>query len=294
MPLVTVIIPTYNQADFLREALQSVVNQTITDWEAIIINNFSSDHTIDVVMEFKDDRIQLINFANSGVIGASRNKGIQKAKSTWIAFLDSDDIWYPEKLEHCLKDTSEVDVIAHRLEMIKDNSVIGKSAIVTASDFYYKKLIFARNCLTPTATIVRRKLLDKVGGFSEDKDKVTAEDFELWLKLSRDKARFRFHRKVMTKYRLHDSNNSGTIVCHMNATLSVIKKHYNLLKNKTVLDYILYRRIRAIQYYGAGRKFQKKGDRKNALQYFYKCFTRYSFYIKNYIAIIQLLFKQNF
>jgi teichuronic acid biosynthesis glycosyltransferase TuaG len=179
MPLVTIVIPTYNQADFLREAMQSVLDQTISDWEMVVINNFSSDNTIDVVKEFSDDRIRLINFANNGVIGSSRNIGIQKARSIWVAFLDSDDIWYPGKLEHCLKDASRVDVIAHRLEVIRNNSVIGTSAIVTANDFLYKRLVFGRNCLTPTATIVRKELLDKVGGFSENKEMVTAEDFDL-------------------------------------------------------------------------------------------------------------------
>ena len=71
-PLVTVVIPTYNQADFLREALQSVVNQDLADWQAVVVNNYSTDHTKDVVAEIADPRIQIIDFNNEGVLSLHR------------------------------------------------------------------------------------------------------------------------------------------------------------------------------------------------------------------------------
>ena len=73
LPSVDIIIPTYNQTDFLREALQSVVDQDYEHWNALVINNLSTDHTRAVVEDFKDPRINIIDFANDGVIAASRN-----------------------------------------------------------------------------------------------------------------------------------------------------------------------------------------------------------------------------
>ncbi|NDF83787.1 MAG: glycosyltransferase family 2 protein, partial [Actinobacteria bacterium] len=101
-PRVSVVIPTFNHAKLLKRALDSVVAQTFDNWEAIVVNNFSADETIDVVRSFNDDRITLINFSNNGIIAASRNQGIKAARGQYLAFLDSDDKWYPEKLEKCL------------------------------------------------------------------------------------------------------------------------------------------------------------------------------------------------
>ena len=102
-PFVTVVIPTLNHAKLLRRALYSVVAQTFDNWEAIVINNFSTDETIKVVESYQDDRIKLINFKNNSVIAASRNQGIKNARGIYIAFLDSDDNWYSEKLQKCVE-----------------------------------------------------------------------------------------------------------------------------------------------------------------------------------------------
>src|SRR5687767_4383972 len=94
-PLVSVIIPTYNHAPFLREALESLIAQDFRDWEALVVNNYSTDDTLEVVRSFDDRRIRVENFRNNGVIGASRNLGIRLSRGKYIAFLDSDDKWYP-------------------------------------------------------------------------------------------------------------------------------------------------------------------------------------------------------
>ena len=94
IPAVSIVIPTYNHGYFLKKCLQSVIDQTLTDWEAIVINNFSEDNTIDVVNSFHDPRIHLVNFKNNGIIAASRNEGIKISNADLIAFLDSDDSWY--------------------------------------------------------------------------------------------------------------------------------------------------------------------------------------------------------
>lgn len=98
--LVSIIMPSYNTAKFISETIESVLAQTYTDWELIIVDDCSTDNTDEVVKSFlSDDRIKYIkNEKNSGA-AFSRNRALCEAKGKWIAFLDSDDVWLPEKLE---------------------------------------------------------------------------------------------------------------------------------------------------------------------------------------------------
>ena len=105
-PFVSIVIPTYNHANFLGKALESVITQTFTNWEAIVVDNQSTDHTSQVISKFNDHRIKYIKISNYGIIAKSRNHGINVAKGEWIAFLDSDDFWPKEKLNLQIKDLS--------------------------------------------------------------------------------------------------------------------------------------------------------------------------------------------
>ena len=120
-PAVSIVIPTYNHAHFLKKCLHSVLDQTFSDWEAIIINNFSEDNTIEIVSNFQDPRIRLVNFRNNGIIAASRNEGIRLSRADVIAFLDSDDTWYPSKLSRCIEElTPERDLVCHAIRFVKN------------------------------------------------------------------------------------------------------------------------------------------------------------------------------
>lgn len=98
--LVSIIMPSWNTERFIAETIQSVIDQTYTNWELIIVDDCSNDDTDAVVASFKDDRIKYLhNEINSGA-ALTRNKAMREAQGEWIAFLDSDDLWAPEKLEH--------------------------------------------------------------------------------------------------------------------------------------------------------------------------------------------------
>ena len=97
--LVSIIMPSYNTAVFISETIKSVLAQTYTNWELIIVDDCSTDHTDEVIKSFSDNRIHYYkNICNKGA-AFSRNRALCKAKGKWIAFLDSDDLWMPEKLE---------------------------------------------------------------------------------------------------------------------------------------------------------------------------------------------------
>lgn len=101
--LVSVIMPSYNTADYISDSIKSVQNQTYENWELIIVDDCSTDATEKVVNSFNDSRIRFFkNEKNSGA-AVSRNKALREAKGKWIAFLDSDDLWMPEKLEKQIK-----------------------------------------------------------------------------------------------------------------------------------------------------------------------------------------------
>lgn len=101
--LVSIIMPSWNTSRFIAESIQSIIDQTYTNWELIIVDDCSTDNTDEIVESFNDERIRYIhNEVNSGA-ALTRNRALREAEGEWIAFLDSDDLWTPEKLEHQIK-----------------------------------------------------------------------------------------------------------------------------------------------------------------------------------------------
>lgn len=292
-PRISVVVPTFNQARFLGEALRSVCDQTVPDWEVLVINNHSEDETEDVVRSIEDRRIALTNFHNRGVIAASRNVGISKARGEWVAFLDSDDSWLPNYLERCMALADEADVIGVTIAMERDGEVQKILRAGPAHRATFRYLLYNGPCLTPSGTIVRRELLEKVGGFSEDPAFATGEDHDLWLKLAAQGARFQFVDDPLVRYRLHDSNSSRKVAQHMAAGLAILEAHFAKLDDKTLVDHVLYRRCRALYFYGAGRAFQRMGVPASALPLFGRSFVTFPFIARLYIAGFAALVGRN-
>lgn len=254
-PRVSIVIPTYNHAAFLREALESVRAQTIADWEAIVMNNYSTDDTVAVIEAFADPRIRLENFRNNGVIGASRNRGIALARAPYVAFLDSDDRWMPEKLARCLPLLDAgADLVSHGLRFFGERE--GDMFCGPAERASFDALLDQGSCITPSATVVRRSSIEAVGCFSEEPAVVTSEDYHLWIKMARSGARMEFIREVLGEYRIHSANQSGSVLRHLNSVLRVVDE---FLPESAVGVGARLRRRRCfgLAYYGAARGMQK-------------------------------------
>lgn len=121
----SIVIPLYNKENNIKQTLESVLNQTFTDFEIVIVNDGSTDKSRDAVLELSDPRIKLIDQENAGV-SAARNKGISESKGEWIAFLDADDIWKTNKLEevaNAIKQNNEISWLVTGLETIKGNQI---------------------------------------------------------------------------------------------------------------------------------------------------------------------------
>lgn len=286
-PVISIVIPTYNNADFIDAALQSVLNQTFSDWEAIIINNYSEDNTIALVEKYTDPRIKLINFRNDGVIAASRNKGISMAKGDWIAFLDSDDIWYPEKLEICLERLNETGAkaVCHNERWVTDQGYSRDVKYGPESRATYNSLLYDGNCISTSAVVVSRQALKNVNNFSVFPEYVNAEDYDLWMKLVKSGANFVFVDKLLGEFRIHPGGNTQSVLKSTNATISVIDSHYKSIGRKDLKRRFHHRKSVATALYGGGRLMQKQNQRLGALKLFVKSLITFPFKPYLYIAI---------
>jgi glycosyltransferase involved in cell wall biosynthesis len=229
-PFVSVVIPTYNHANFLGRALQSVLDQTYPNWEALVIDNHSQDNTSEVVKSFGDPRIRLLKIHNQGVIAASRNMGMREANGEWIAFLDSDDFWYPKKLETIMtavESNDAFDVLSN--DELKVDIKTGVKKVLRYGPYqkdFYKVLLVEGNRLSPSATLVRRDFLVQHGiAFDESQDYVTVEDYGLWLNLAYIGARFKFIHDVQGEYIIHGANNSAGLERHWRNVETLLHDH---------------------------------------------------------------------
>ena len=212
-PLVSIIIPSYNHGKFVDKALRSVLNQTYQNWEVILIDNQSTDQTNEILSKFKDSRLKFFKIDNNGIIAKSRNLGIKLSKGEWIAFLDTDDWWTSDKLSTCMDNiNNEVDFIYHNLEIKYDKpkfSLKGKKYKGRQLDkpILINLLvsgILEGNAIGNSSVIVRKKIINKVGGISENKDLVASEDYNTWLRIAQITDNFKYLKKKLGYYLIHD------------------------------------------------------------------------------------------
>ncbi len=250
-PLVSVVIPTYNHAHFLGRALESVISQTYQGWEALVIDNHSTDNTEELVAEFQDSRIRLLKIRNDGVIARSRNLGMQEARGDWIAFLDSDDLWYETKLATILPyitlPDSGYDVVSTD-EMTVDRDLGSKQVLRygPASRKMYRSMLLYGNRLSPSSTAVRRSfLVEHDLKFRELPAFVTVEDYDFWLNLANKGARFKFLPVVEGEYTIHSANASGDTDRHRQNLIALLKDHVFNVQQFEVDQERLWQRVYA-------------------------------------------------
>ena len=288
-PIVSVVIPTFNHAKLLKRALDSVVAQSFENWEAIVVNNFSTDETIEVVQSFIDDRIKLINFSNKGIIAASRNRGIQSVRGQYVAFLDSDDNWYPEKLQKCLQQTNNgAQFVCHGELWI--NSDLSTRAVMygPASRANYLSLLYRGNCISTSATFIETKLLQTVNGFDESAEIVTAEDYDLWMRLVATNPKTVFIPEILGEFHRLANSASSAVLRNLSSEKVVLQRHF-ALQPKSFSSKLKQRHRLAIAEYGAARQLTSKP--KQALSLFGNSVRLSPFVLKVYPALFLLMVK---
>jgi len=173
----------------LSEAIKSAVYQTYKNVEIIVIDNNSTDNTKSVVDSFHEHNVRLITVNNNGIIAYSRNIGIAQSKGEWIAFLDSDDSWHPNKLKECIDCINySVDIIYHDLIITQDryNFLPFKKRLTSRklSTPIVKDLLINGNALSNSAVMIRKSIFNAVGDINESGDMVGSEDYNYWLRCS--------------------------------------------------------------------------------------------------------------
>lgn len=249
-PLFSIVIPTYNHGHLIGRCLDSVISQTYTNWEAIVVNNFSQDNTVEVVESYGDPRIRLINFTNNGIIAASRNKGISEARGEWICFLDSDDWWTSDKLEACLPHLAGYDMIYHPLIVVKDIET-DTPTLTTGGPLpsapLYENLLYHGNCISNSSVAIRRTIVERIGPLNEDIQLRTVEDFDYWLRIAKGAGRIFCLSQALGNYWVSASSmtasekNVESILSLYSKHLGSLSDHKSRLKIQAMFDFRLGR-----------------------------------------------------
>lgn len=225
--MVSIIVPTYNREKQILRAVESILNQSYQDFELIIVDDGSKDNTEAVIQEIDDTRIRYIKLSENQGVAHARNIGIQEAKYEYIAFLDSDDEWLPEKLELQMRkmcaSSKKTGLVFCRMSGKNRNS---EDRFVCPPENYKKEILegsifyplLMQNVIGTPAMLVRKKCLEEVGGFKEALQ--CLEDWELILRIA-DKWQIGFVDKILVEVHKSDgsvsTNMGGFLVarCYM-------------------------------------------------------------------------------
>lgn len=236
VPLISVVIPSYMHGHLIGRALQSLLDQTYRNWEAIVVDNHSSDRTDDVVANAADPRIRLVKIRNNGIIAVSRNQGIHDARGTWIAFLDSDDWWTADKLQVCVENMrEEIDLIHHDLKIWRDQPAFFSAKKIKSHQLSPNTLIdllVNGNSIANSSVLVRKTVLEEMGGLCEHKALVACEDYDAWLKIASMGKKFYYIPKSLGFYY---QNSQGVSQKDMSIpVMMAVSPYLKLLKKREI------------------------------------------------------------
>ncbi len=254
MPIISVIIPAYNAEKTIKQTIQSVLKQTFTDFELIIINDGSTDSTPEIINSINDERIKVFSFANSG-LACSRNRGIDLAKGEYISFLDADDLWTSNKLElqlKALQKNPEAKVAYSWVDYIDENgSFLYPGNHVSFSGNVYEQLLLTNFIENGSNVLIKMDAIQKVGNF--DTSLIASEDWEFFLRLGRY-----YHFVVVPLpqilYRQITASMSSKILQQETQCLKVINRAFEnsspslqKLKPKSIANLYTYLTFKALQ-----------------------------------------------
>lgn len=249
--LVSIITTTYNRANYLKEAIDSIRNQTYDNWELIIVDDNSIDNTRALVQACikKDKRIKYLKNKTNLNVSRSRNRGLKQAEGDYVAILDSDDFW-------CDKNKLKKQVSF--LELNKTYSLIGGGVIIVDSngkelkrylnlekDVDIRNKILLKNQFCHSSVLYRKNIIDNLGGYSKNIN--LGEDYDLWLRIG-EESKFANINEYFVKYRIHNANVSiKDRLRIMNKNLEIIEiykstyPNYKLAKLRRVSRLFLYK-----------------------------------------------------
>lgn len=215
--VVSVIMPAYNASNYIQEAINSVIGQTYSNWELIVVDDGSTDETSSIIANYCNQDIRIKSFyQDNGKQGKARNLGIAHARGTYVAFLDADDFWMPEKLEIQLEEMKlkNVDLVFSDSYVFNDNNVLDRSRKMNTLNQIFEGeealSLFLEGNRIPTLTVlVKKEKIHFVNGFTEKKEIPLAEDYHLWLKMIISGFVFYGSDKTLASYRVHNESSTS-------------------------------------------------------------------------------------
>jgi glycosyltransferase involved in cell wall biosynthesis len=273
MPKVSVIIPTYNREKLIGRAIESVLAQTYTDFEIIVVDDGSKDNTKVVVQQYKGN-IKYVYQPNGGSSSA-RNRGIKESTGEYIAFLDSDDIWIQEKLAiqvDILDRNKNIGIVCSRMPIFdKEGRQIGfKPQEHIGKDF--NELIAQWGDLPTSTVMTRRECFDKAGLF--DTSLKTVQDFDMWLRIARQYDIYEYKDQCLARYFRHGVQNTSNWANVLQGLFMLHKKIAQDYKHLPDFPHHLYRERIVLHQYWLSRALY---DQKN--------------YVKSFRHLASVIFK---
>lgn len=213
-PAVSVIIPTYNASGFISDTLESVTAQTMSDLEVIVVDDHSSDNTVKIIRDFAslDSRIRCIVLEGRNGVSNARNIGIKESKGKYIAFLDHDDLWLPQKLEKQLKlfhEDNELGLVfSKELIITLDGKVVGVSGgLGHLRRGYIFRDLLREHFISPSTVLIKREVFDTLDEWFVESMEM-AEEVDLFLRIAYV-FKVDFCDEILAKWRIHPNNDSN-------------------------------------------------------------------------------------
>ena len=241
-------MPAYNAEKYVGDAVRSVIDQTYSDWELLIINDRSNDHTEAIVEYFEqiDDRIKVHHNPCRLGVAQTRNFGIELAKGNWIAFLDSDDIWHHDKLQKQLEKaySSDAQMIYSSYSLFSDRSESKRDYLVPPKINY--NYLLKENVIGCSTMLIHHSILEK---YRFDPD-VFHEDYALWLQLLKSGYRAVGCTEVLVDWRISSSSKSYHKLSSARSRWQIFRKVENLSLSQSIQLFMVYAIHGVIKYVG--------------------------------------------
>jgi glycosyltransferase involved in cell wall biosynthesis len=286
---VSVIIPTYNRAEFLRSAITSVLNQTYQDFEIIVVDDGSTDNMQAVVCGFNDKRIKYVrNDVNEGE-ARTRNIGIMNSNAEYIAFLDDDDEWLPEKLKLQIdlleNSPAKVGVVyTGYVEVDRYKNKILRQFIPTKKGNIYNDIYLKNYVGVPSTVVLRRACFERLGLF--DESVVYPTDYDMWIRISMG-FYFEYIEKPLVRYYIHENTISSNLELRIRGIETMLKKYGQIFSLNSKAHSRYFIRL--------GVLYCCNGNPKKGRESFLKATSLYPFKISNYLYLgLSLLGTKNF
>jgi glycosyltransferase involved in cell wall biosynthesis len=283
-PKVSIIIPTYNSSFFIKRTISSVLNQTFANWELLIIDDCSFDNTVELVNMFikQDGRIKLFKTSqNSGGPAQPKNVGIEKAKGEYVAFIDHDDEWLPEKLEKQLylfsnSQKKNIGLVSCGANLINNKGKCFSTYNPIKKEIIFPEILLRNPIYSNSSVLMKREVIDIVG--PRDEKMKYSEDWEMWIRICKAGFDIDFVYEPLFNYYFHSYNATKTLTdkfIKIKDMEYIFKKHYDL--------FLRYNYVH-VGYFRLGVMYFLSGDTKKSRLCFVESLKSKKLFIPAYVG----------